>query len=134
MLPPYIWILYKSNITYFATTTILSVAYNKKDAFDAPFNNMRVGGSLTLDDFVVNKLLLHLLTARVKSEVLTVKLEFHILHGASGAVLFDGKNNPVTELLGCIRIKGHMIFGKDVVLVVHDDGDIRFVVQSAASA
>ena len=89
-----------------------------------PLDIIRVRESLTLDDFVVNELLLHLLTTWVKGEVLTVKLEFHVLHGASGAILLHREHDPIAELLGSIGIKGHMILGEDVVLIVHDDCNI----------
>ena len=56
------------------------------------------------------------LTARVKSEVLTVKLEFHILHGAPRTIFLNREHNPIAVLLGVAMKRSRT--ARDVVPLV----------------
>ena len=63
-----------------------------------------------------------------------MKLEFHILHGPPGAILLDGEHHPIAVLSRLIRVESDVFLGQDVILVVHDHGDVAFVIQGRAAA
>jgi hypothetical protein len=87
-------------------------------------------GNLFDDDLFVDELLLHQITFWNEAKMLGFELEFHVYHGPAGPVLFDGEHYPVTVALAFIWVEGHVILRQNVKLVVHDDRDVAFVVES----
>src|SRR5690242_14265381 len=94
---------------------------------------MRQASVSAFDDFVVNQLLLYFLAARIKREVLSMQFKFQVAHGPSGAVFLDGEDDPVTILLGRVRIKSDVVFGQNLILVVHDNGNVGLIIERTAA-
>lgn len=91
-------------------------------------------GDLTLDDFIIDELLLYALSSWVEGEVLGVEFKLHIEHSPPCPIFLDGEDHPIAILLGIVGIEGDVVFGEDLVFIVHDDGDVGFIIEGATAS
>jgi hypothetical protein len=83
---------------------------------------------------LLDQLLLHGPAVGVEAGELEVLLELEVHVVLATAVLLDREDDPVAEALRLVRVELDVDLGDDVVLLVHDEDDVGFVVDRRRTA
>src|SRR5687767_8255420 len=92
------------------------------------------GAGLVVVEAFLDELLLHRSAVRVEAGELEVLLELEVHVVLAAAVLLDREDHPVAEALCLVRVELDIDLGDDVVLLVHDQDDVGFVVDRRRAA